>query len=828
MGRARIVDNLGEGRYRIAIMREVARLQRQIDKLAAEVVWLTEQLADLTGKIYNANLELAAAIHAFDLAVEAMEVPPTEEQSAAMQEAQTRLQKAQQAYAALKNQQVQYRLRKVAVEKRKGELEGVVPTDEVVEAWCADYSLALAGEVGTIEPVRADATLPIIYPDGDGLGHAAWTPARDGEGQAVLAGTPASNLLNYMLLPGMDKWRPRYRKGRITALDGNLATVALDTVLSGHQRLLVNQSAELTAPIDYMNCDEDVFLVGDRVVVAFTGDDWNQPKVIGFESNPRPCTLTGFALAAGGNVWGLRRTAGQWGARVPLQVPVYGGIDWRGQDGEVLSFAGTSRYCDTSFVATPAVTLNTFGPNIFHRGEVLLTVAAGVILGAALAGGKLLYVVGDEGGGGYVATEKFYFADLTDLASPRLAETLTWTGVTTPGFNLVPWLFASDGLAGTTVRSQTGEMYYRRRVAIDAGSETVTMTSYGAAFYGVQDNDYSYSETPDIPDSGGPETGTVTGSGTISLVRRQTWLIEDYLGTTLLQGSVVDEQAVTYATDWTATFYDHGSSLNPDQAGTVNKTILHTLTLERGGVTIAQVVLGDLAASNAFQRLGSISISRYANEMTIDAAVTRKVWPIFVDLRAELAVFDCRTTSTAQLVASCESGANRTSATVTLTGGSQDYGWECPVWIGGVEAKTSGVVSAGNAWSWELYVAMTQVWATDLFYPLIVAEAGSVGWVEGSSSSSTPLAGYGSPAIYQVSARMDEQYGGLTVWMDRLRRDAAWYPDDPSLLLVATPEAANARGALWAAAGSPYVEILTGGTLAELVTDAPRGVVGVL
>lgn len=41
-------------------------------------------------------------------------------------------------------------------------------------------------------------------------------------------------------------------------------------------------------PIDYMSTlNSSVFIISDRVVVEFTGQDWTQPKVIGFETNPR-------------------------------------------------------------------------------------------------------------------------------------------------------------------------------------------------------------------------------------------------------------------------------------------------------------------------------------------------------------------------------------------------------------------------------------------------------------------------------------------------------------------------------------------------------------
>lgn len=42
-------------------------------------------------------------------------------------------------------------------------------------------------------------------------------------------------------------------------------------------------------PIEYMDCNSDAFADGDEVIVEFTGQDWEQPKIIGFEESPRVC-----------------------------------------------------------------------------------------------------------------------------------------------------------------------------------------------------------------------------------------------------------------------------------------------------------------------------------------------------------------------------------------------------------------------------------------------------------------------------------------------------------------------------------------------------------
>jgi predicted transglutaminase-like cysteine proteinase len=41
--------------------------------------------------------------------------------------------------------------------------------------------------------------------------------------------------------------------------------------------------------IEYMTCNAAAFVNGDYVVVEFTNQDWDDPKVIGFVNNPEPC-----------------------------------------------------------------------------------------------------------------------------------------------------------------------------------------------------------------------------------------------------------------------------------------------------------------------------------------------------------------------------------------------------------------------------------------------------------------------------------------------------------------------------------------------------------
>lgn len=170
--------------------------------------------------------------------------------------------------------------------------------------WCADLTEDLSGEVGTIE-MPGEPTTVFIQPGYEG--NAAYDSARDGQLEKPEAGTPAGVFWNWALMPTWQKYMPTHRTGTITAINGTLADITLDAATSSQQSLDVNQTATLSGvPFDYMSCDQDAFDVGDEVVVEFVNQDWNDPVVIGFKSNPQTCT-TYLVLRCGGAAESERR-----------------------------------------------------------------------------------------------------------------------------------------------------------------------------------------------------------------------------------------------------------------------------------------------------------------------------------------------------------------------------------------------------------------------------------------------------------------------------------------------------------------------------------------
>jgi hypothetical protein len=168
-----------------------------------------------------------------------------------------------------------------------------IPADPTVSAWCADHTEDLSGNVGTIE-INGDPKAAInIRPGYDG--RSEYDGSRDGQAMNIMAMTPEQAFYNLAMMPGWQKWMPTYRIGEITTISGDTCALILDNAnsslaSSGTGPLNINAALELSnVPIEYMSCNGSAFKEGDRVIVQFGGQDFNAPKVIGFEKEPNSC-----------------------------------------------------------------------------------------------------------------------------------------------------------------------------------------------------------------------------------------------------------------------------------------------------------------------------------------------------------------------------------------------------------------------------------------------------------------------------------------------------------------------------------------------------------
>jgi hypothetical protein len=161
-------------------------------------------------------------------------------------------------------------------------------TTEQRGAWCCDLTEDGSGVVATVD-IAGESDLLLVAP-----ACRPWAAA-DGYFRDRSLLSPEQCYYNAAVLPTWQKYKPTYRWGTVTAK--NEVTNTLDVSLAATNssagtapRVNVNQSPNLLGvSVEYMTCGAKAFTVGDRVVVRFLDQDWEQPVVIGFLDNPKAC-----------------------------------------------------------------------------------------------------------------------------------------------------------------------------------------------------------------------------------------------------------------------------------------------------------------------------------------------------------------------------------------------------------------------------------------------------------------------------------------------------------------------------------------------------------
>lgn len=302
MGRCVVLEHLGAALYRIQIKRDIERLKKRLEDLKDRSKILIEE-------------EKPAAEEKRD-----EEIAKLLAQEDAL-ESKGSLTQREKIEIELKRHAISFKIAEINVELNiieaeilsidieSAQLEAVIKDPPATVAWCGDYTIALqpGAEYGTMELPSAQRRIPgpeslppdlqgqtpvMLYPGwNDGGVHNA---ARDGKMQPVAASGPPAYYFNHALLPGWQKWRPTYRIGTITRLEGDSCDVVLDPVsVYAHRSIrkidlnLRNELLEI--PIQYMSCNGRAFALADRVVVQFKEQKPDDPVVIGFETHPKSC-----------------------------------------------------------------------------------------------------------------------------------------------------------------------------------------------------------------------------------------------------------------------------------------------------------------------------------------------------------------------------------------------------------------------------------------------------------------------------------------------------------------------------------------------------------
>lgn len=297
MGKARILSAQGEGLYSIEILEDRTRAESLKQRALQRIDEIDSELTTLEADLEQARQKVDDAAEAQDQAIQQHqdEIAATGESSVDLQAPAQAVLEADAARDAIRTRIGSLNLERL---QQQGWIDRVdaLPPLRTQQAWCADYTEDLSGEVATAE-VPGEAKQVIIKPGFEGANQ--WSASEDGAMQPALASTPAGVFYNLAMMPGWQKWRPTFRVATISNINEDLCDITLDAATSSQQALNVNaQGSYSGVPIYYMDCNGAAFEDGDRVLVAFSGNT-DQPMVVGFESEPKECTgFSGFSGVA--------------------------------------------------------------------------------------------------------------------------------------------------------------------------------------------------------------------------------------------------------------------------------------------------------------------------------------------------------------------------------------------------------------------------------------------------------------------------------------------------------------------------------------------------
>ncbi|MFI8748836.1 hypothetical protein ACIGG6_02355 [Vreelandella lionensis] len=300
MGKARILQALGEGRYTIEIIEARERAEVAKQQALARITQLQTQVNALTQQINAAQSAFATAVNEQNAAIAQYQQEMAEEGRSSINLAET-AEKVMTTAGERDKLRVEQRSLEVRIKADEALIARInsLPPLRQMQAWCADYTDDLSGEVATAE-VPGEIGSVIIKPGFEGANQ--WSATADGAMQPALASTPAATFYNLAMLPGWQKWRPTYRTATITSIDGDTCSITLDAATSSQQALSVNaRSSYSGVPILYMDCNGAAFEQGDKVLVAFAGNI-NGPTVVGFESAPKMCSALDY-ITISDEVW---------------------------------------------------------------------------------------------------------------------------------------------------------------------------------------------------------------------------------------------------------------------------------------------------------------------------------------------------------------------------------------------------------------------------------------------------------------------------------------------------------------------------------------------
>jgi len=342
MGVAKILSHSGEGLYAIELQYRTQLILKKRDDLAKEIKELNEDFEEYQENLTELQEELEYTEITLNTLINSPLFPLTGSDIAAgittkEEKRENDLKQLTRKITSLEREIIfveeQINLNEIRFETADKErilYEEHSDDPILLEAWCIEYNVDLKADdfVETIEindeynepntkinirPVTAK-TIPELQNKVELEGRLFKTVLEESIPQVEhpLNSEKWTIAWNWMTLPAMQRWRPLYRIGRITAI--NIATQKcnltyneqeyyssvlpfpnfLDAVdfAGGEGKYSIElKIAEENVPVVYMDCNIEPFKVDDIVVVEYQKRDFLKPQVIGFHENPKRCEI---------------------------------------------------------------------------------------------------------------------------------------------------------------------------------------------------------------------------------------------------------------------------------------------------------------------------------------------------------------------------------------------------------------------------------------------------------------------------------------------------------------------------------------------------------
>ena len=289
MSKAKIIKHLGDGKYKVFLITDVETLKARIEILENKIKEINGLVAGVLQD--DINNSLAALISITIPPGVAIDSPELANIMASLVSGRSNYDLAIRAMT-LKKMELENSNKEIVELKRNND-----EAEKERDIWCADYNTKLKENdiVGVIDwfqfRERSTPAERVIIPGYINHKESFYLLIRDGV-MALNAGLkPYSWWYAMMLVSGMERFNPHYRKAEIKVINNDgTVNVKVDEIYtqalrSNAKSLSQNEINLNNVPVKYLTCDAGAFLVGDRVVLEYPRKDIHKELAENYKSS---------------------------------------------------------------------------------------------------------------------------------------------------------------------------------------------------------------------------------------------------------------------------------------------------------------------------------------------------------------------------------------------------------------------------------------------------------------------------------------------------------------------------------------------------------------